>query len=92
MKRLCYTMKTIRGVLIVHRQSSYWAGKNGNKLVQDDGVKRAVAEQIYRSNQLEKYIQEMIDDGTILIDTEGGDRVIDRYRVRRAECTGRISR
>lgn len=53
------------------RQSSYWAGKNGNRRVKGEDVKRAVEEKIYRSNQLEERLQEMIDEGTILIDTEG---------------------
>ena len=53
------------------RQSSYWAGVNGNGLVKGEDVRRAVEEKIYRSNQLEERLQEMIDEGTILIDTEG---------------------
>jgi lon-related putative ATP-dependent protease len=53
------------------RQSSYWAGKNGNGLVKGEDVRRAVEEKIYRSNQLEERLQEMIDEGTILIDTKG---------------------
>ncbi len=52
-------------------QSSYWAGKNGNHLVQGKDVTKAINEQIYRSNKLEERIQEMIEDETILIDTEG---------------------
>ena len=62
---------TFRDVMDLIRQSSYWAGKNGNKFVQGEDVKKAVDEQIYRSNQLEERLQEMIDEGTILIDTEG---------------------
>jgi lon-related putative ATP-dependent protease len=53
------------------RQASYWAGKNGNQQVKDEDVRRAVEEKIYRSNQLEERLQEMIDEGTILIDTQG---------------------
>ncbi len=53
------------------RQSSYWASKNGDDLVQGLDVARAVEEQIYRSNRLEENIQEMIEEGTILIDTQG---------------------
>lgn len=53
------------------RQSSYWAGMNKHKLVQGEDVRQAVEEQIYRSNQLEERLQEMINEGTILIDTEG---------------------
>jgi predicted ATP-dependent protease len=53
------------------RESSYWAGKNGNTHVEAEDVKKALDERIYRSNQLEKRIQELIEEGTILIDTEG---------------------
>jgi lon-related putative ATP-dependent protease len=53
------------------RQASYWAGKNGSRQVRDEDVRRAVEEKIYRSNQLEERLQEMIDEGTILIDTGG---------------------
>jgi predicted ATP-dependent protease len=53
------------------RQASYWAGKNDHKQVQGEDVRQAIDEQIYRSNQLEERLQEMIEEGTILIDTEG---------------------
>ena len=53
------------------RQSSYWAAQEGHELVQAEDVNRAIEEQIYRSNQLEERIQEMIEDETILIDTQG---------------------
>jgi predicted ATP-dependent protease len=39
--------------------------------VQDSDVRQAIDEQIYRSNQWVEYVQEMINEGTILIDTEG---------------------
>lgn len=53
------------------RESSYWATKNGNGLVQAEDVVKAIEEQVYRANQIEERIREMIEDGTILIDTEG---------------------
>jgi lon-related putative ATP-dependent protease len=53
------------------RQASYWAGKSGNQHVSGKDVRRAVEEKIYRSNQLEERLQEMIDEGTIMIDTRG---------------------
>jgi lon-related putative ATP-dependent protease len=52
------------------RQASYWAGKNDHKQVQGEDVRQAVEEQIYRSNQLEERLGEMIDEGIILIDTD----------------------
>ncbi|MGW8250398.1 MAG: Lon protease family protein, partial [Anaerolineales bacterium] len=53
------------------RESSYWAGQNGNRYVQEEDVRQAIDEKIYRSNKLEERIQEMIEDETILIDTQG---------------------
>lgn len=52
------------------RQSSYWAGVNGHEQVQGEDVRQAVEERIYRSNQLEERLQEMIEEGIILIDTD----------------------
>jgi len=52
------------------REASYWAGKNGKKQVRGEDVSQAVDEKIYRSNQLEERLQEMIDEGVILIDTD----------------------
>lgn len=52
------------------REASYWAGENGKGQVEAGDVRRAVEEKIYRSNQLEERLQEMIDEGVILIDTD----------------------
>lgn len=53
------------------RESSYWAGKNGHQVVQDADVRKAIDEKVYRSNQIQLILQEMITEGTILIDTHG---------------------
>jgi lon-related putative ATP-dependent protease len=53
------------------RQSSYWAEKNGHNVVDNKDVEQALEEQIYRSNSIEKHIQEYIEDGSILLDTTG---------------------
>jgi lon-related putative ATP-dependent protease len=53
------------------RQASYWAGYNGNGHVTASDVRKAIDEQIYRANRLEEAVREMIEEGTILIDTEG---------------------
>lgn len=53
------------------QQASYWADQNGNGLVTREDVTTAIQERIYRSNRIEERIQEMIDEGKILIDTEG---------------------
>jgi lon-related putative ATP-dependent protease len=53
------------------REASYWSAKNGNNLVEGQDVAQAIDERIYRANKLEERIQEMIEEGTILIDTKG---------------------
>lgn len=53
------------------RQSNYWAHENKNKLVKKTDVEQALEEKIYRSNRIEKHIQEMIEEGTIMVSTKG---------------------
>ncbi len=53
------------------REASYWAGKNGNGLVRAADVEQAVKEGVYRLNQAEERIQELIEEGSIMIDTRG---------------------
>lgn len=51
------------------READYWAQKENSPLVTKDFVKRAVEEKVYRSNRIEERMQEMFDEGTILVDT-----------------------
>jgi len=53
------------------RESHYWASQEGSSIVTDRHVDKAYEEKIDRVNLIEDKIQEMIDDGTIMIDTEG---------------------
>lgn len=53
------------------RESSHWAKEAGKGIVQREDVERAIHERINRVSLIEDKIQEMIDDGTIMIDTEG---------------------
>jgi len=53
------------------REASYWATRNGHELVSGEDVDQAIREKVYRANMVEERIQELIKDGTILIDTEG---------------------
>ncbi len=55
------------------REASYWAGKAGSPLVTEEFVKKAIAEEIYRNNRIEERMQELFDDGTIMVDTEGAE-------------------
>jgi len=52
-------------------EADFWAGKNGHRYVTAEDVDKAIEEKVYRSNMIEEKIQELIEDGTILIDTEG---------------------
>ena len=53
------------------RESAYFADRAGSELVTDRHVDLALESRIYRSNKLEERIQELIDDGTILVNTSG---------------------
>ena len=55
----------------VVRESSYWAGKDGRKSVGREAVEKAVLERFDRVSLINNKIQEMIDDGIIMIDTDG---------------------
>ncbi len=52
-------------------EASYWAGKKGHSLVTEEDVEQAIDQKEYRSNLIEERIQQFIEDGTIMIDTEG---------------------
>ncbi len=53
------------------REASYWAGREGHSLVTDHHVDKAYEEKMDRLNLIEGKIQEMIEDGTIMIDSDG---------------------
>ncbi|MGB2768796.1 MAG: ATP-binding protein [Candidatus Zixiibacteriota bacterium] len=53
------------------RESSYWAQNAGSKAVKHEHVEKAIEEWIKRVSLIEDKIQEMIEDGTIMIDSEG---------------------
>ncbi|HEX9829990.1 MAG TPA: AAA family ATPase [Bacteroidota bacterium] len=55
----------------VIREANYWAAKDSAERVARKHVERAVQERIYRVNLIEEKIQELINDGTFIIDTDG---------------------
>jgi lon-related putative ATP-dependent protease len=55
----------------VVREADYWARKNGRQSVGRADVEKAVLERFERVSLIEDKIQEMIEEGTILIDTQG---------------------
>jgi len=52
-------------------EADYWAAKDNAELIAARHVERAVVEKNFRLNLLEKRLQEMIAEGTILVDVEG---------------------
>jgi lon-related putative ATP-dependent protease len=55
----------------VIRESSYWAGRMKKTEVGRDDVEKSIRERFERVSLIEDKIQEMIEEGTILIDTAG---------------------
>ncbi|MGD1043758.1 MAG: AAA family ATPase [Bacteroidota bacterium] len=55
----------------VAREASYWARKEKAEIVHCKHVEQTLDERIYRIKLVEEKIQEMIYNGTIMIDTEG---------------------
>ncbi len=53
------------------REAHHWARTEGAAVVGAGHVQRAIDEKVYRSNYLEEIIGRMIEEGTLLIDTEG---------------------
>jgi len=52
-------------------ESAAWAEIEGCSLVNADHVKKAIQEKIYRSNKYDKKLLKLLEDGTIMVDTEG---------------------
>ena len=52
-------------------ESSFWASHNGNTFVMAEDVQKAIDEKEYRSNLIEQKIQELMEQGVIMIDTDG---------------------
>jgi predicted ATP-dependent protease len=53
------------------REISFWAQKDGHTVVTGDDVLRAAEEKMFRVNRIEERMQEMYEDGTIMVDTDG---------------------
>jgi predicted ATP-dependent protease len=52
-------------------EADYWARKDDAETVQDHHVQQAIRHKIYRLNLVEERIQEMISDGSLLLDVTG---------------------
>ncbi|HEU18573.1 MAG TPA: ATP-binding protein, partial [Deltaproteobacteria bacterium] len=53
------------------READFWAGEENEPIIRDRHVDKAIEARIYRSNMIEEHIQEMIDRGTVMINTDG---------------------
>jgi predicted ATP-dependent protease len=53
------------------REISYWATNAGRTIINGDDVRAAAEESLYRVNRIEERMQELYEDGTIMVDTSG---------------------
>jgi lon-related putative ATP-dependent protease len=53
------------------READFWARQAGDAIVGERHVDQAIDAKIYRCNLVEERLQEMIDRGSLMIDTEG---------------------
>lgn len=53
------------------REAAFFAKRHNVDKVEREHVELAIESKIYRSNRVEERVRELIDDGTLLIDTEG---------------------
>lgn len=53
------------------READFWARQEDSPLVRELHVDKAIEAKKYRSNMVEEHLQEMIDRGTLLINTDG---------------------
>ncbi|MBK9714319.1 MAG: AAA family ATPase [Kouleothrix sp.] len=55
----------------VVREANFWAGQEDAAQIGVTHVRRAIEEKVYRSNLIQQRIQELLTEGTLLIDTSG---------------------
>lgn len=53
----------------VVREAAFWASRDGGKAITGDHVRRALEEKVYRSSMVKEKIVDLIERGTLLIDT-----------------------
>ncbi len=61
----------MQGVTDLIREADYWANQADHLIVSANDVQQAIDAQIHRASRLRDSIQEEIERGTILIDTDG---------------------
>ena len=53
------------------REISFWATRADRSIISGDDVRAAAEESLYRVNRIEERMQELYDDGTLMVDTSG---------------------
>jgi len=53
------------------REAAYFAGLRGVELVEASHVEQALEKRVFRSNRIAEKIRELIEEGTLLVDTQG---------------------
>ncbi len=53
------------------KEANYWTKVDSSETVKQQHVQKAIEEKIYRSNLIEKRIEELMKDGIIMVDTDG---------------------
>ncbi|MCP4537673.1 MAG: AAA family ATPase [Chloroflexi bacterium] len=53
------------------READYWADQSGNGIVTAGDVQRAIDAQVRRADRVRERVQEQIERGTVMIDTDG---------------------
>ncbi len=53
------------------REASFYASRQGKALVEGSHVALAIEAKTYRANKLEEHLQESLEEGTVLVDTDG---------------------
>ena len=55
----------------VVRESNFWAGEAGSSIIEASHIDKAIEQKVYRSNLVQERINEMIEQGIIIIDVDG---------------------
>jgi lon-related putative ATP-dependent protease len=66
--RLSTRMGELRDLV---REATFYAGQRGGEVVDGHDVDEAIAQRIYRANLIEEHVQRLIDEGTLMIATDG---------------------
>jgi predicted ATP-dependent protease len=61
----------MRSLADLLREADYWATERGAQIVGREDVQRTIDTQIYRVDRIREHIQEEIERGTLMIDTQG---------------------